>query len=143
MATAQALNMDVASLFGAKRAELVPASDISDEPNNTPAETPGQEPENRSSAVDLAAEAGSDEPEFPDEPTGPGTEQEDLFKEKTLVIEQYMTSYKEALDVTSKNGKNPYVMAQEELANSNATIESRNSMIERLRTWLHAKGHKV
>jgi len=147
MATAQALGFDMSSLFGSKKPPLPPADSAGaiaegEEPNDTSEGTP-VEPENRSNAADLAAEAGFDEPDFPDEPTGPGAEQEDLFKEKTLVIEQYMTSYKEALDVTSKNGKNPYVMAQEELANSNATIESRNSMIERLRTWLHAKGHKV
>jgi len=47
------------------------------------------------------------------------------------------------LDVVSRGGRNPYVMAQEELANPNATIETRESMIKRLYDWLKAKGCNV
>jgi len=142
LATAQALGIDISKVFGggSKMIEAQPQNaeekEIAQMKNVTP-------PEN-SDTASLAAEAAeSNEPDFPDEPTGPGSEQEDMLAQKGLHIEQLMNTYKDLLNVVSKNGKNPYNMAQEELANPNATIESRNSMIERLNTWLKAKGVKL
>jgi len=132
LATAKALGMDISALFG-NRPQIVDAEPINvtdSQPNN---ETP---PNNN------AAE-GSDEPDFPDEPTGPGSEKEDAITQKGLLIEQLMITYKDALDVVSKNGKNPYKMAQEEIDNPNATIESRESMVKRLYDWLKNKGINV
>ena len=138
MATAKALDVDMSTLFGGRKLTDQPAThQETNYADMTPAnETPPEN--NASSTTDAAA---SNEPDFPDEPTGPGSQQEvDVFKEKSLTIEQLMITYKDALDVLSKNGKNPYKMAQDELANPNATIESRDSMIDRLHTWLRAKG---
>jgi len=140
LATAKALGIDISTLFG--KPQIAASEPINVTPNDMPPsnETPPAD----NTAASLAAEAAeSTEPEFPDEPTVPGSEQEDLLVQKGLVIEQIMNSYKDALNVVSKNGKNPYNMAQEELANPNATPETRDSMIERLRTWLKAKGINV
>jgi hypothetical protein len=146
MAAAQAFGSDISTLFGSKKPTLessIPQTMEGKETNNTPEETPEQEPENRSNAADLANQANSEEPEFPDEPTAPAKEHEDLLREKTLILEQIMLSHKDVLDKTSESGKNPYKIAQNELDNPNATIESRSSMTDRLRTWLQAKGYKV
>jgi hypothetical protein len=51
--------------------------------------------------------------------------------------------FKTELDVTSANGKNPYRLAQEELADMAATEDSRRAMIEKLRTYLTKKGVSV
>jgi hypothetical protein len=145
MATAKALGVDIATLFG--KPSLPPATEAQ-EAEYTTAKTTDHEtehkPETNTTPASAAGTAESnDEPDFPDEPTGPGSEQEDLLTQKGLHIEQLMTTYKDALDVISKNGKNPYKMAQEELANPNATIESRDSMIKRLNDWLKNKGINV
>jgi hypothetical protein len=133
MATAQALGVDMATLFGGKKSpdNQSAIQDMSSD-NKTYSE----------STTTVMAEAApvSTEPDFPDEPTGPGSEQEDMLAQKTVEIEQLMNSYKDALDVISANGKNPYEMAQKELANPNATIETRESMIKRLYDWLKNKG---
>lgn len=142
MANAQALGVDMSSMFGGRKMldESPAAHQETDYSTMRSAnETP---PENIASAM-AAEAAASNEPEFPDEPTGPGSEKEDLLTEKGILIEQIMNSYKDALDVVSKNGKNPYKMAQEELDNPNATVESRDSMINRLYEWLKNKGVKV
>jgi len=134
LATAKALGFDISDLFGG-RPQIVDAETVNITPQGeTP---PGETPPNTNQAET------SDEPEFPDEPTGPGSEKEDERTQKGLLIEQLMITYKDALDVVSKNGKNPYKMAQEELDNPNATIESRDSMIKRLYDWLHNKGINV
>jgi len=143
LATAQALGIDITKIFGSGGTKMIEAqpqnadeSELAQMKNVTPAA-------DDATASLAAAAAASTEPEFPDEPTGPGSEQEDLLKQKGLVIEQIMITHKAALDVVSKNNKNPYKMAQDELANPNATIESRDSMIDRLKVWLKAKGIEV
>jgi len=133
LATAKALGLDIPALFG--RPQIVDSETI----NVTPSDS---QPNNETPPNTNQAE-GSDEPDFPDEPTGPGSEKEDAITQKGLLIEQLMITYKDALNVMSKNGKNPYNMAQEELDNSNATIESRESMIKRLYDWLKNKGINV
>jgi hypothetical protein len=141
MATAQALGVDMATLFGGRKL-----------PNPTEPQPEGQPFDNSSddippenNAADLAAEAaGADEPDFPDEPTGPGTAQEETeFQRLTNNLREFLDGYKTELDVTTKTGRNPYKLAEEELANPAATEETRNAMIERLRAYLKAKGIDV
>jgi len=145
MATAQALGVDMATLFGPKKPALPSVATVGEPAGIEPEDREGLEPEGGGNTANLANQAAaSNEPDFPDEPTGPGSQQEEnMFREKSLAIEQLMASYKDTLDVLAKNGKNPYKMAQDELANPNATIESRDSMIARLHTWLDSKGVKV
>ena len=138
LATAKALGIDISNFFGKPRIST-DAEPINVTPNDIPPSDETLPADN--TAASLAAQATEpDEPEFPDEPTGPGSEQEDLLVQKGLIIEQIMLTHKAALDVVSKNGKNPYKMAQDELANPNATPETRDSMIDRLKAWLKAKG---
>jgi len=136
MATAQALGVDVSSLFGGKN--------IAD--NTTITTGDGMPPEH--TPTKMAEETPpSREPDFPEEPTNSQDDDKQkilkAIEEKGINIDQLMVSYKDALDVTSNNGKNPYKMAQDELNNPDATIESRNSMIKRLNDWLKNKGIKV
>jgi hypothetical protein len=143
MATAQALGVDISKLWGGGRNKMIEA-----QPQNAE-ETEAVSMKNVTPAAEdataslVAQAAEPDEPEFPDEPTGPGSKPEDPFVQKSLYLEEIMTTYKDALNVMSKNQKNPYNMAEEELKNPNATVETRDSMIERLRTWLKAKGINV
>jgi len=141
MATAQALGVDVASLFGKpKLTDSSPMRDVSSDDVPPSNETP---PDNNS-AASMAAQAAAEEPDFPDEPTGPGTSPEKAeFDRLTNCIVEFIDGYKSALDVVSKNGKNPLKMAEDELNNPDATIETRKSMIDRLRTWLNSKGYRV
>jgi hypothetical protein len=107
---------------------------------------PEENPENTASTTaDLAAAAAvSDEPDFPDEPTGPGaSEEETEFIRLSHILDQIMTSYKTELDVVTKTGRNPYRLAEDEFKNSAATEETRQAMIDRLTTWLKAKGINV
>jgi len=135
LATAKALGVDIASIFG-KQKEI--ETQTTTEPEQMRNVTPEGNEQNNPESQE------SNEPEFPDDPTGPSsTEQEDLITQKGLYIEQLMITYKDALNVMSKNNKNPYEMAQKELNDSNATIESRDSMIKRLKDWLKNKGIEV
>jgi hypothetical protein len=140
MATAQALGMDMSALFGGRK---LPAHALVQPEENPPAdEQPPDDPPLESNTTDLAAAAAADEPEFPDEPTGPGTE-ETRFQSLTNSLREFLEGYKKELDVTSSSGRNPYTLAEEELANPDATEETRESMINRLRVFLGKKGIKV
>jgi hypothetical protein len=136
MATAKALGVDVAALFGVKKPELANST----EAEATPAETVEPEPENGNDAANLAAEAAADdEPDFPtDTESEPRQQEETEFDRLTGTLEEYM-SFKEYLDVTTKSGANPYKLAQDELSSKTATEESRRKMIKRLRDYLVAK----
>jgi hypothetical protein len=136
MATAQALGVDVAALFGARKPALPPAAGSSEESYAT-AETTA--PENENSAANLAAEAAADdEPDFPEDNEGENPQGETEFDRLTGTLEEYM-SFKEHLDVTTKSGANPYELALSELNNMTATEESRTKMIKRVRDFLIAK----
>jgi hypothetical protein len=141
MATAQALGVDVAALFGAKKPALPPAADSSEE-TYTPAETEATEPENENSATNLAAEAAADnDVDFPEDTDGESQQEETEFDRLTRTLEEYM-SFKEYLDVTTKSGTNPYELALSELNNTTATEDSRTKMIKRIRDFLIAKNVK-
>jgi hypothetical protein len=149
LAASKALSLDISALFGsAKKSELISGL-------QTPApqlESPGSVPpeENTGSAAstseNLAAEAAAaEEPDFPDEPTGPGTtgQEETKFMQLSHSLDQIMASYKTELDVVTKTGRNPYKLAEEELKNSAATEETRQAMIDRLTAYLKAKGVNI
>jgi len=141
MATKQALGLDIPALYGGRK--MIDAQPLThyEMSNGEPPPVNEEPPENTAAALADQA-AGSEEPDFPDE-TVPETRQQTEFQRLTGILLEWMEGYKEALDVMSKNGKNPYKMAEGELNDPQATVESRNSMIDRLRAWLTQKGHKV
>lgn len=146
LAASKALNLDISALFGAKKSELIgslqtPAPQLGSSETIPPEENPET---TASTTADLAAEAAAtEEPDFPDEPTGPGTEEETKFVQLSHTLDQIMTSYKTELDVVTKTGRNPYKLAEEEFKNSAATEETRQAMIDRLIAYLKAKGINV
>ena len=144
MAIAQALGLDVASLFGGKKA-LPEAEDTAPEsgantadfvdativPEMPPAAAPGQ-PQSET-IPDFEAMPPQSTPQ-------PASEIQRLAQ--TLV--EYMEGFAEVLNVTiPSNGMNPYKLVEGELNNQNATVETRKMMIERVRNYLLGRGHKV
>jgi hypothetical protein len=135
MATAQALGVDMSTLFGGRKM----LDNASDEPQGkTDNEPPDDVPPADNTANPAAdATAADNEPDFPEDPEDP-EEKETEFDLLTGTLQEYM-SYKEYLDVTSNNGLNPYKRAKAELSSATATVESRRKMINRLRDYLIAK----
>jgi hypothetical protein len=136
LATAKALGVDVASLFGARGLAL--AHDAETPTPVDDAETTFiPRSESNGSETPPAAGQNADEsmPEFPDDEPQDGEQAE--FERLTAVLDQYMT-YKEALDVPTSKG-NPYEIARKELDSETATVESRGKMIERVRGFLIAR----
>jgi len=134
MATAQALGVDMGALFGkntlsAPEAEAREMRDVTPPSGDTPAE---------GGAASLADAAASEEPDFPDDPDSPKEPTE--FERLTNALMDFAEGYRDTLDVKIGDGRNPYEMAMAELNDPNATVESRSSMIGRLRTWLKKKG---
>lgn len=158
MASAQALGVDVASLFGGRKLPAqeteTPASAI---PSNEPAEalpettevpveyeeysdegaeaafdsSHSSEPESTSSLAEQAAGAAK--------ATSPDVNEFDAL---TQSLGQWISTYKDLLDGKLKNGVNPYQMALDELDenNFNASVESRKLMIQRVKDFLKARG---
>ena len=138
MASAQALGVDVASLFGGRKlpanetaAQVISGSDsvaslppASDGTENVP-HNDNPEPAISENA-NLASQAEADE----------------SLDSLSAILEQWIETYKDALNVTLTSGVNPYRMAMEELDanNFNASIESRKAMIQRVKDFLKAKG---
>jgi hypothetical protein len=141
MATAKALGVDMSALFGGRK---LPAPALVQPEENPPAdEQPPDDIPPENGTANLAAEAAdSEEIEFPDEPTGPGAG-ETRFQSLTNSLREFLDGYKAELNKMTKNDINPYVLAEKELANPDATEESRDSMIRRLRNYLNAKGISV
>jgi hypothetical protein len=147
LAASKALNLDISALFGAKKSELISGLQTPAPQIGSPETIPSEESTGNtaSTTADLAAEAAAtEEPDFPDEPTGPGTPAEETeFQRLTKSLHEFLEGYKIELDITTKSGRNPYKLAEEELANPSATEETRSAMIERLRAYLKAKGINV
>jgi len=143
MATAKALDIDMSTLFGTKKPALPTAAE-SEGHYTPPAETPEQEPENNGNTAGLAEQAATEEePEFPvDEIEPHGKDEMSEFDQVSLELEQYLVSYKESLDVETKNKVNPYELGMKELSNANATLESRKKMKDRVRDFLLSKNVK-
>jgi hypothetical protein len=134
MATAQALGVDMSTLFGGRK--------LLDKQTNETAQDTSYTEDDYSSmqAEDTTA---TEEPDFPEEPTGPGSEQETEFQRLTQTLDEFVEGFKDALNVSARNGMNPYNMANDELANTNATVETRSAMISRIRNFLKNKGINV
>jgi hypothetical protein len=149
MATAQALGVDMSTLFGGRKM----LDNASGEPqgktdNEPPADDPPESPAQGKTAADLVAEAAAtDDPDFPDEPTGPGPgsppQEKTEFDRLTDSLREFLDGYKTELNVTTSSGRNPYKLAQEELSSLIATEETRGAMIRRLRAYLKEKGINV
>jgi hypothetical protein len=144
MATAKTLGVDMSALFGGRK---LPDPALAQPEENPPAdEKPPDDISPENNTADLAAKAaGAEEPEFPDEPTGPETaaQEETKFTQLSHTLDQIMTSYKAELNVVTESGKNPYKLAEEEFKNTAATEKTRQSMIDRLLSFLRAKGVNV
>jgi hypothetical protein len=143
MATAQALGMDMSALFGGRK---LPAPAAVQPEGNPPAdEQPPDDLPPENTTANLAAEAAAgEEPDFPEEPAGPGAAQEETeFMRLNHTLDQIMTSYKTELNVVSKNGRNPYKLAEDEFKNPAATEETHRVMIGRLMNYLKEKGINV
>lgn len=150
MASAQALGVDVASLFGGKKlpsnenmAQVISGNDNAeslppaaegtenvvhnDEPIPEYEVHDSVETENIGTIAREAAESGED------------------LDSLTLVLEQWAETYKAVLNVTIKNGINPYKLVQDELDanNFNASVDSRKSMIKRIKDFLKQKGVEI
>jgi hypothetical protein len=136
MATAQALGVDMSTLFGGRKI----LDNASGEPHGKTDNEPPDDIPPENDTANLAAEAAADgEPDFPEDSEGKNNQQEETeFDRLTATLAEYMT-YKEYLDVTTKSGTNPYKLAQEEMSSLVATEESREKMIKRLRDYLIAK----
>jgi hypothetical protein len=144
MATAQALGMDVSTLFGDRK--LPDPASVQPEGNPPADERPPDDIPPEDNTADMAAQAeAAEEPDFPEEPTGPETtvQEETEFARQSHTLDQIMMSYKTELDVVTKTGKNPYKLAEEELKNTAATEETRRAMNDRLIAFLKAKGINV
>jgi hypothetical protein len=133
MATAKALGADITQLFGGKKPSLPTVAEtdaeyVIGESNTVPADKTEPETENESNA--------DDEPEFP---VSEGEGEPSEFEQVSLELEQYLISYKESLNVETKNKVNPYDLGMKELDNTNATVESRRSMKNRVRDFLISK----
>ena len=133
LATMQALGMDVAALWGKANgppdAEEREVRDVTPPSDDVPAED---------GAASLADAAASEEPEFPDDPVS--AKAESGFDKLTGALTDFAEGHRDTLNVKTGDGRNPYEMAVAELDDPNATVESRESMIRRLRTWLKKKG---
>lgn len=150
MASAQALGVDVASLFGGRK---LPAGNTeTPAPAISPDETPAVAlPKTTESYGDIPSQEV--EPDFevqdapvPQNPSDMASQAmtaggEDDFDALSQVLEQWVESYKELLNVTLKSGANPYKLAMEELDanNFNASAESRKAMIQRIKDFLKTR----
>jgi hypothetical protein len=133
LAAAQATGTQdvVAALYG-KQALPGLAGGQPAEPRNVTEEAPGGgQP---SAGTDLAEEAaGEDWEDLKRESAA------DEFQELTISLEQYLSTYREQLDVNykGKNGTiNPYRLALAEFENPEATAETRRHMIGRINNLL-------
>ena len=138
MASAQALGVDVASLFGGRKIET----------------------EEKPAQIETAPAAALPEAEIYEDVSYEGAEEafdsngtENLaekaaqivtedFDSLTQTLRGYCETYKEKLDGTLKTGVNPYKMAMEELDpnNFNASVETRKAMIQRIKDFLKIRG---
>ena len=152
MASAQALGVDVASLFGGRK---LPAGEAEKPaPAISSADTPSAALPETTEAYDTVP---TSEPDFevqdapvPQNPSDMASQAmtaggDDEFDALSQTLEQWVESYKELLNVTLKSGANPYKLAQEELDanNFNASAESRKAMIQRVKDFLKTRNVNV
>jgi hypothetical protein len=135
MASAQALGVDVASLFGGRKIETTE--------NEKPAQietAPAAALPEAETYEDVSYE-GADKA-FDEAFSGTATQSGTGFDELTKTLCEYCETYKEILNVTLKSGANPYQLAMEELDpnNFNASVETRKAMIQRVKDFLKIRG---
>ena len=138
MATAKALDIDMATLFGKPSLpSAAPVNEPADPPAGDPETEP--EPEGQGQGADLAAQAAAEgDVDFPAEEGEVQQEEETEFNKITATLDEYMT-FKEHLNIKTASGTNPYELAMQELNSKTATLESRQKMVERIRTFLVKK----
>lgn len=139
MATAQALGTDISALLFGKNAPVAPA--IAEEPETASS----GEPELRNAGSSDASESYDNESTPADTATlaqqassigtTPSAEE---FQQLTIELEEMLLAYKDKLNVNLPSGVNPFNLAQAELGDFNAGIESRKSMIDRTKKFLIA-----
>lgn len=138
MASAQALGVDVASLFGGRRIETEekPAQ-IETAPAAALPEAETYEDVSYEGAEEAFDSNGTEN--LAEEAAQIATEDFDAL---TQTLREYCETYKEKLDGTLKTGVNPYQMAMEELDpnNFNASVETRKAMIQRVKDFLKIRG---
>jgi hypothetical protein len=138
LATAQALGMDLAALYG-KTDQLGLADETPQERDVTPAtddDETGEGTMNEHMAKTLAAQAAEDDPE-------PEHTELNEFQKLTEALQDYLDGYSDMLNVTANTGVNPFKLGVKELDDMNASVESRKSMITRLKNYLTQKGANV
>jgi hypothetical protein len=88
----------------------------------------------------LAGEAGNGD----DDGFGGAVDQApDELQELTLLLEQYLATYQDTLNVQAPQGANPFTLVTNELNNPNATIQTRQDMIVRVKKFLSSRGIRV
>jgi len=146
MATAQALGVDMSGIFGGQKM-ITGTSGHMEGAQSYGADGDdydGADGEGDTDTTVAEAEKVSDEPDFPEDPAeAAAAKQESEFDRLTQCLIDWQEAYKDVLNVTSGNGKNPLQMIDAELANPDATVETRGGMITRIRTWLEKKGVRV
>jgi hypothetical protein len=156
LATAQALNLDVAALYGraALNAPTVAVDTVREPPVTEPA-LPVAEVVDTVSALPMVEVVSGDEPALveqaaprlsavePDfvapQPQAAPSE----FDQLTRALEDYLYGYTEELNVTTVAGMNPYALGEAELADSHANIFTRKAMLGRIKAFLEKKGVPV
>lgn len=149
MASAQALGVDVASLFGGRKLPAgeaekpAPAIPSADTPSATLPETTEAYDAVPTSEPDFEVQDAPVTPDLASQAMSAGGDDE--FDNLTQALEQWVETYKELLNVTLKSGANPYKLAQEELDanNFNASAESRKAMIQRVKDFLKTRNVNV
>jgi hypothetical protein len=139
LATAQALGMDLGALYGKRAIGPEPGGQEPEMRNVTGEEPGGGEPP-AGNGGELAGEAGDD---WEDMAAETKTEPPDEFQSLTVRLEEYLTAYKDALNVTmqGKTGLvNPWELGMKEFNNTAATPETRRFMINKIKKFLEGKG---
>lgn len=140
MASAQALGVDVASLFGGRKIETTenekPAQ-IKTAPAAALPEAETYEDVSYEGAEEAFASNGTEN--LAEKAAQIVTED---FDSLTQTLREYCETYKAKLDGTLKTGANPYQLAMEELDpnNFNASVETRKAMIQRVKDFLKIRG---
>lgn len=140
LATMQALGMTAESLYGKKlpQADEAPTETVQEE-DLKPADTSGFE----ESAEDITPEPGVSAADLAAQANPAGNDEQKKFEELTVRLEELMAAHKDNLDHNLKNGMNPYKLAQAEIDDFGATIESREAMISRTVKFLENLGVTV
>ena len=139
MASAQALGVDVASLFGGRRIETTEEKPAQIETAPTAALPEAESYEDVSyEGADEAFDSNGTE-NLTDQATQAASEDFDAL---TQTLREWCNTYKDKLDGTLKTGVNPFKMAMEELDpnNFNASVETRKAMIQRVKDFLKIRG---